>query len=197
MQTIVRVGVDLAKNVLQVHAVDAQGRMVSNRAIQRSKFLAWCAQLPAECLVGMEAAPLVSAVAAHGLGFQSSKAYCACISCVKGSKRNAQHALTAFEDCSPSSALCCRKAPEPQSLTPICTISWKMPAMTSQARPALRCSVHSCIGKSSMNIFTGVSSVLPLTVKKMHRCSELCRHQGLGATHCISDGRHCGRLQAV
>lgn len=36
MQTIVRVGVDLAKNVLQVHAVDAQGRMVTNRSIQRS-----------------------------------------------------------------------------------------------------------------------------------------------------------------
>ncbi|WP_304349223.1 IS110 family transposase [Comamonas testosteroni] len=55
MQTIVRVGVDLAKNVLQVHAVDAQGKMVANRAIQRSKFLAWCAQLPAGCLVAMEA----------------------------------------------------------------------------------------------------------------------------------------------
>lgn len=55
MQTIVRVGVDLAKNVLQVHAVDAQGRMVTNRSIQRSKFLAWCAQLPVGCLVAMEA----------------------------------------------------------------------------------------------------------------------------------------------
>lgn len=45
--------------------------------------------------------------------------------------------------------------------------------MTSQAQPALRYSVHSCIDKSSMNIFTGVSSVLQLTVKKMPRCSEL------------------------
>lgn len=55
MQTIVRAGVDLAKNVLQVQAVDAQGPVVTNRAIQRSKFLAWCAQLPAGCLVAMEA----------------------------------------------------------------------------------------------------------------------------------------------
>lgn len=39
MQTIVRVGVDIAKNVLQVHAVDVQGKLVTNRAIQRSKFL--------------------------------------------------------------------------------------------------------------------------------------------------------------
>lgn len=43
MQTIVRVGVDIAKNVLQVHAVDARGSVVTNRPIQRSKFLAWCA----------------------------------------------------------------------------------------------------------------------------------------------------------
>ena len=55
MQTIVRVGVDIAKNVLQVHAVDAQGKVITNRAIQRGKFLAWCAQLPAGCVVAMEA----------------------------------------------------------------------------------------------------------------------------------------------
>ena len=55
MQTIVRVGVDLAKNVLQVHAVDSQGKVITNRAIQRSKFLTWCTQLPAGCLVAMEA----------------------------------------------------------------------------------------------------------------------------------------------
>lgn len=61
----------------------------------------------------------------------------------------------------------------PRGLRTYCTISWKMRAMTSQAQPALRYSVHSCIDKSSMNIFTGVSSVLQLTVKKMPRCSEL------------------------
>ncbi len=38
MQTIVRVGVVIANNVLQVHGVDAQGKVITNRAIQRSKF---------------------------------------------------------------------------------------------------------------------------------------------------------------
>ena len=52
---IVRVGVDLAKNVIQVHAVDRTGRRVVARAIKREQFLAWCAQLPAGCLVAMEA----------------------------------------------------------------------------------------------------------------------------------------------
>ena len=55
MSNITRVGVDLAKNLIQVHAVDAAGKVVTNRALKREKFLAWCADLPAGCLVAMEA----------------------------------------------------------------------------------------------------------------------------------------------
>lgn len=52
---IVRVGVDLAKQVIQVHGVDGAGRRVASRAIKRDQFMAWCAQLPPGCLVAMEA----------------------------------------------------------------------------------------------------------------------------------------------
>jgi transposase len=52
---IVRVGVDLAKRVIQVHAVDAAGRVVMARAMAREKFVSWCAQLPAGCAIAMEA----------------------------------------------------------------------------------------------------------------------------------------------
>ena len=52
---IVRVGVDLAKLGNQVHAVDAAGRRVVSRALKRDQFIAWCTQLPAMCLVAMEA----------------------------------------------------------------------------------------------------------------------------------------------
>ena len=52
---IARVGVDLAKQVIQLHAVDAAGRRVVARAFKRDAFMAWCAQLPAGCLVAMEA----------------------------------------------------------------------------------------------------------------------------------------------
>jgi transposase len=52
---IARVGVDLAKRVIQVHGVDRQERLVTNRALPRDKFLAWCARLPAGCMVAMEA----------------------------------------------------------------------------------------------------------------------------------------------
>ncbi len=55
MSNITRVGVDLAKNLIQVHAVDAAGKVVTNRALKREKFLVWCADLPAGCLVAMEA----------------------------------------------------------------------------------------------------------------------------------------------
>ena len=55
MSEITRVGVDLAKHVIQVHGVDVAGKVASNRALSRDKFVAWCAQLPAGCLVAMEA----------------------------------------------------------------------------------------------------------------------------------------------
>ena len=55
MIEITRVGVDLAKHVIQVHAVDAAGKVVTSRALARDKFMPWCAQLPAVCLIAMEA----------------------------------------------------------------------------------------------------------------------------------------------
>ena len=54
-EAAVRAGVDLAKRVIQVHAVDAAGRVVTSRALPRDKFLEWCVMLPAGCIVAMEA----------------------------------------------------------------------------------------------------------------------------------------------
>lgn len=51
----VRVGVDLAKRLIQVHAVDAGGKVKTSRALRREQFTEWCAQLPAGCVVAMEA----------------------------------------------------------------------------------------------------------------------------------------------
>ena len=55
MTEITRVGADLAKAIIQVHCVDAAGKVVTNRPLPRDKFMAWCAQLPAGCLIAMEA----------------------------------------------------------------------------------------------------------------------------------------------
>lgn len=55
MLLIVRVGIDLAKNLIQVHAVDAAGRRVVSKALKRDQFMTWCTQLPGGCLVAMEA----------------------------------------------------------------------------------------------------------------------------------------------
>jgi transposase len=46
--------VDLAKRVIQVHAVDGSGRVVVAKALARERFTAWCAQLPPGVLVAME-----------------------------------------------------------------------------------------------------------------------------------------------
>lgn len=51
---IARVGVDLSKRLYQVHAVDRGGRVVLARPMQVERFFAWCAELPAGCLVAME-----------------------------------------------------------------------------------------------------------------------------------------------
>ena len=55
MLLVVRVGVDLAKNLIQVHAVDANGKRLVSRALKRGQFQSWCAQLPANTVVAMEA----------------------------------------------------------------------------------------------------------------------------------------------
>src|SRR5262245_9138312 len=49
-----RIGLDIAKQSLQVHGVDAQGKVVIRKQLSRSKVLPYFAQLPA-CLVGLEA----------------------------------------------------------------------------------------------------------------------------------------------
>ena len=51
---ITTVGLDIAKNLFQVHGADAQGRVLLKRKLARSKVLEFFATLPA-CLVGLEA----------------------------------------------------------------------------------------------------------------------------------------------
>ena len=48
------IGIDLAKNVFQVHGVDAGGKVVIAKKLRRSQVLPLFAKLP-PCLVGMEA----------------------------------------------------------------------------------------------------------------------------------------------
>jgi len=48
------IGLDLAKNVFQVHGVDAAGETVVRRVLRRGRVLVYFAQLP-PCLIGMEA----------------------------------------------------------------------------------------------------------------------------------------------
>jgi transposase len=51
---ITTIGLDLAKHVFQVHAVDAAGAVVVRKALRRAQVLPFFAKLP-PCLIGIEA----------------------------------------------------------------------------------------------------------------------------------------------
>ncbi len=57
MNTVCRIGLDTAKNVFQVHALDASGRTVATRRLRRTQVLEWFARLErsSDCVVGLEA----------------------------------------------------------------------------------------------------------------------------------------------
>ena len=54
LSTVTRVGLDLAKRVFQVHAVDARGEIVVARKLTRSQLIPFFAELP-PCVAAMEA----------------------------------------------------------------------------------------------------------------------------------------------
>ena len=51
---VTTVGIDLAKNVFQVHAVSRSGEVIVRRALRRAQVIPFFAKLPS-CLIGMEA----------------------------------------------------------------------------------------------------------------------------------------------
>ena len=54
MNEISTIGLDLAKNVFQIHGVDGSGKVVLRRQLRRGQVEKFFAELP-PCLVGMEA----------------------------------------------------------------------------------------------------------------------------------------------
>jgi transposase len=79
LTAVTRVGLDLAKRVFQVHAVEAKGEIVVARKLTRSQLIPFFAELP-PCVVAMEAC----ASAHHWgralieLGHEMIAAACAC-----------------------------------------------------------------------------------------------------------------------
>jgi transposase len=54
MEEISTVGIDLAKSVFQVHAIDPVGNVIVRRQLRRQQMLKFFEQLK-QCLIGMEA----------------------------------------------------------------------------------------------------------------------------------------------
>jgi transposase len=51
---ITTIGLDIAKNVFEIHGVDEQGKGVLRKTLKRNKVTAFFAKLP-PCLIGIEA----------------------------------------------------------------------------------------------------------------------------------------------
>ena len=54
LSSVTRVGLDLAKKVFQVHAIDANGEIVVARKLARGRLIRFFSELP-RCVVAMEA----------------------------------------------------------------------------------------------------------------------------------------------
>lgn len=67
MKEISTIGLDLAKNVFQVHGVDREGRAIEKKQVKRHQMLDYFAKLP-PCLIGVEAC-----ATAHYWGRELSK----------------------------------------------------------------------------------------------------------------------------
>ena len=65
---VTTIGLDIAKNVFQVHAIDTAEKVVVREQLRRSQVLEFFKALPA-CLVGMEAArrPIIGRVNSRSL----------------------------------------------------------------------------------------------------------------------------------
>ena len=50
---IIALGIDIAKNVFQLHGVDANGKIVLQKKVSREKLIQFVAQLPV-CKIGMQ-----------------------------------------------------------------------------------------------------------------------------------------------
>jgi hypothetical protein len=51
---VTTIGLDIAKNLFQVHGIDARGRVVLRKRLTRTKVLTFFANLP-RCVIGLEA----------------------------------------------------------------------------------------------------------------------------------------------
>jgi len=72
--TVKTVGLDLAKDVFQVHGISESGCVIFNNAIKRAKLLAFFEASPA-CTIGMEACGRVCLMSRHAPVFECPAAF--------------------------------------------------------------------------------------------------------------------------
>jgi hypothetical protein len=69
---ITTIGLDIAKNVFQVHGIDAAEKIVVRKQLRRGQVMKFFAALP-PCLVGMEACATAQSSCGRGIGRQPGR----------------------------------------------------------------------------------------------------------------------------
>jgi transposase len=72
---ITTIGLDIAKNVFQVHGIDAAEKIVVRKQLRRAQVLTFFSRLP-RCLVGLEACAM-----AHYWGRECARLATRCVCC--------------------------------------------------------------------------------------------------------------------
>ena len=116
---VTRIGLDIAKNVFQVHGVDEHGKVVIRKQLSRSKVLTYFAQLPV-CRIGIEACG-----SAHEWGRELQKLghdvrLMACSSLSPTAQNRRMIAMTPRRSVKPSRARRCGLSPSRRSNNRLC-----------------------------------------------------------------------------
>ena len=121
MDKVARVGIDLAKRVFHLTAVDADGAVLERRKLRRAGLQSYLAQLAAGCTVAMEACGGTHhwgrLAARHGHRVVTGATNCGLISYVKGNKNdvNDADAIAEASACSWGNSIRAATSPTPTS----------------------------------------------------------------------------------
>ena len=140
---IVRVGADLAKRVIQVHAVDAAGAVVCRRALPRDKFMTWCARLPAGCVVAME----ISSSAHHWARRLTALGLVARLMSAQLVKPYRSEGATGKNDANDAAAICEAASRPTMRFVPVKSVAQQSMLCVHRLREGLKAERTACINR--------------------------------------------------
>jgi hypothetical protein len=91
MQAVTTIGLDIAKSVLQIHGIDAEGKVIIRRRLKRRFVIGFFRKLPA-CLVGLEEMRVVASLVALKASHNDLGSRCSAVIVTAASQRRSADA---------------------------------------------------------------------------------------------------------